>query len=225
VGRLAVLASGGLDSSVLIADLAQENEVYPLYIQFGLSWEGVEKAALAAYLAKLAHPNVAPLTLLEMPVRSLYGTHWSTTGEDVPDADAPIDADYLPGRNVLLLGVAAVWCSLHGVSQIALGSLLSNPYSDATPQFFADYERLLSTALSHQIEVLAPFRGRHKEEIIRSHAALPLELTLTCVDPQGVPADGLGPLHCGACIKCHERHAAFVEAGVPDYSRYATAPR
>jgi len=223
VGRVAVLASGGLDSCVLLADLAASNDVFPVYVRFGLKWEAVERATLEAYIAHLKHPNVAPLTVLDMPVHSLYGQHWSTTGNEVPDYNAPIDADYLPGRNVLLVGVTAVWCSLHQISQIAIGSLLHNPYSDATPQFFADYARLLSGALTHEIEVVAPYRGREKSSIIQEHVGLPLAFTLTCVDPKAPPSGDLGPLQCGACIKCRERHDAFLEAGVPDPTRYAIA--
>ncbi|HEY7269611.1 MAG TPA: 7-cyano-7-deazaguanine synthase [Dehalococcoidia bacterium] len=236
--RIAVLTSGGLDSCVLLADLARESTVYPIYVQFGLAWERAEQDALAGYLGALnigdppmtpaRYANIQPLTTLQVPVAPMYGGHWSLTGENVPDYDAAIDADYLPGRNVLLLGLTAVWCALHDTHKIALGSLMQNPYSDATPAFFRDYASLLTGALSHGIEVLAPYRGREKDELIREHPELPLHLTLTCIGqkPGEAPdaAPGEGPLHCGACLKCHERHEAFVEAGVEDRTRYAAPP-
>ncbi len=226
--RVAVLTSGGLDSAVLVADLARTAEVFPLYVEFGLAWEAAEQKALRSYLAALGDRRFAPLVALAVPVDRVYGRHWSLTGEDVPGYDAAIDSDYLPGRNVLLLGVAGVWCALHDVHRIALGSLMQNPYPDATPEFFADYGRLLSGALSHSIEVVAPYRGMEKSELIRAHRELPLHLTLTCIGQKaGASLDegGLGgPLHCGACVKCHERHEAFVEAGVPDRTRYALRP-
>ena len=223
MGRVAVLASGGLDSAVLLADLARQDEVFPVYVQFGLTWEAVEKETLRAYLDRLSDPNIRPLALLDMPVKSLYGAHWSTTGEEVPGSEDAIDSDYLPGRNVLLLGVTAVWCALHHIHRIAIGSLLHNPYSDATPEFFSEYARLLSGALTHGIEVEAPFRGREKSDIIREHHRLPLELTLTCIAPKSGPTATAGPLQCGACLKCRERHDAFVEAGLPDPTRYAVS--
>lgn len=227
--RVAVLTSGGLDSAVLVADLAQNADVFPLYVEFGLAWEAAEQKALQTYLAALNGARVAPLTTLAVPADRVYGRHWSLTGEDVPDSEASIDADYLPGRNVLLLGVTAVWCALHDVHRIALGSLMQNPYSDATPEFFADYSRLLSGALSHGIEVVAPYRGMEKSDLIRAHPELPLHLTLTCIGQKAGESldegDAAGPLHCGACLKCHERHQAFVEAGAPDRTRYAVAPR
>jgi 7-cyano-7-deazaguanine synthase len=214
VGRLAVLASGGLDSSVLLADLARKNEVHPVYVEAGLAWEAQEKRALEAFIKALNSENVKPVAVLEMPVRSLYGQHWSLSGEGVPASEAPDSEVYLPGRNVLLIGVTAVWCALHDVSTIAIGSLDHNPFPDATPRFFEGYSRLLSESLAHPIEIVAPYRGRTKADLIAEFAALRLRLTLTCM----APSNGR---HCGACNKCYERQQAFLEAGVPDETEYA----
>ena len=78
----------------------------------------------------------------------------------------------------------------------------------------SDYSRLLTNALSQPIEVIAPYRGLHKQDLIKRHADLPLELTLTCMSPR----DGA---HCGACNKCFERQQAFLRAGIEDRTRYA----
>ena len=44
-GRVAVLASGGVDSAILVADLARDGRiVQPLYVRFGLAWEAVAAA-------------------------------------------------------------------------------------------------------------------------------------------------------------------------------------
>jgi 7-cyano-7-deazaguanine synthase len=216
--RIAVLTSGGLDSAVLLADLAQEHTVIPIYVEGGLAWEEREKRALESYIAALNSPNVQPLTVLEMPLRSLYGTHWSTTGQDVPGYEAPDSAVYLPGRNVLLIGVTAVWCAMNHVGRIAIGSLNDNPFPDATPSFFGDYGRILGDALDHRVQVIAPYRLRSKSEIIAEFAHLPLERTLTCMKPG--EADGHF-VHCGDCNKCRERREAFRAAGTEDRTRYA----
>jgi 7-cyano-7-deazaguanine synthase len=213
--RVAVLASGGLDSAVLLAGLAGEATVFPVYVEAGLAWEEEEKRALRAFLAALNDANVQPLTVLELPVRRLYGEHWSATGEGVPGYEAPDSAVYLPGRNVLLIGVTAVWCALHDVGTIAIGSLDANPFPDATPSFFESYGQLLSAALAHEIEVVAPYRNLHKSDLIARFAALPLHLTLTCMAPRDAK-------HCGACNKCRERREAFRDAGVEDRTRYAS---
>ncbi len=215
--RVAVLASGGLDSSVLLADLARENHIFPVYIEAGLAWEGLEKRALEAFIAALGSANVAPLTRLQLPLGGLYGDHWSTTGEGVPETDEPDETVYLPGRNVLLLGLTGVWCALNDVHAVAIGSLDGNPFPDASPAFFDDYARLLSASLSHELHILAPYRRRHKEEIIAAFPDLPLELTLTCVAPRLVEGR---LVHCNACNKCRERRDAFAAAGVTDRTEY-----
>ena len=212
--KVAVLASGGLDSCVLLSDMAQETVAYPLYIRKGLAWEEEEIRALDAFITALNNANVQEVAVLPLPVEQLYGEHWSLTGKGVPGAGTEDAAVFLPGRNVLLIVAAAVWCSTHGVERIALGSLGGNPFPDATPEFFVEFAGLLTTALAHHIEIVAPYRNLHKPELIRTHQELPLGLTLTCMAPR----DGR---HCGRCNKCHERQAAFAEAGVRDETRYA----
>ena len=193
--------------------MAEDAMVTPIYVRKGLAWEDAEHAALIAFVRALGNPNVKPVTTLSVPVRQIYGRHWSVTGQDVPSYDAPDGAVYLPGRNVLLLGLTAVWCSIHGVSRISIGTLGGNPFSDATPAFFESFASVLSQGLGHRILVEAPYRGGSKSQLIRTHSHLPLELSLTCIAPSGGK-------HCGNCNKCRERREAFVEAGVEDKTAY-----
>jgi 7-cyano-7-deazaguanine synthase len=213
MNRIAVLASGGLDSSVLVADQARNAEVFPIYVQWGLLWEATEREALQSFLTALNHPGVMPVTILSVPIGAMYGDHWSVTGKGVPDLDEPDSAVFLPGRNILLIGLAAVWCSTHDVARIAIGSLRGNPFPDATPEFFRDFTRILSAGLGHHVQVEAPYRDLHKSEILKRFSELPLELTLTCMTPK----DGK---HCGRCNKCGERRRAFRQARVPDRTVY-----
>jgi len=211
--KIAVLASGGLDSAVLLAEEAQRAQVYPIYVECGLAWEKPEQDALQAFLRAQNNPNVAPVTVLEVPTGAMYGNHWSVNGGEVPAADEPDDSVFLPGRNILLIAVAAVWCSTHGVAQVAIGSLGGNPFPDATPRFFEDFARALTCGLGREVAIRAPFRSIHKDEIIRRFNHLPLELTMTCMAP-------VGGRHCGQCNKCNERRVGFQRAGVPDRTDY-----
>ena len=212
--KIAVLASGGLDSAVLLSDQAKSAQVYPIYVQCGLAWEMAERQALESFLGALNSANVAPLTVLSVPAGNIYGEHWSLSGKDVPGADEPDSSVFLPGRNILLIGIAAVWCSTHGVSQLAIGSLEGNPFPDATPEFFAEFARVLSMGLGCRVHLKAPYRNVHKSEIIRRFGQLPFELTLTCMMPRGAK-------HCGQCNKCRERQRGFDQAGVADPTAYA----
>jgi 7-cyano-7-deazaguanine synthase len=213
VEKISVLASGGLDSSVLIAKLAADAEVYPIYVRCGFAWEDMELKGLQSFLDALHNHNVMPTTVLSTPTAVLYGDHWSVTGARVPGADEPDENTYLPGRNILLISLAAIWGSTHGVSRIAIGSLGGNPFPDATPEFFETFARALSMGLGHDVKIEAPLRGFHKEDLIKQFKDLPLELTLTCMAPRASQ-------HCGQCNKCFERQQAFQKAGVVDRTVY-----
>jgi 7-cyano-7-deazaguanine synthase len=210
----AVLVSGGLDSAILLAEsLGSAGTVWPLYVRCGLYWEAAELAHLQNYLAAVATPALRPLHVFEMPVRDLYPNHWSLSGKGVPAADTPDDTVFLPGRNVLLLSKAILWCHLHGVEEVAMAPLQSNPFPDATPAFFTDFEAAVNRAVGGRVRVRLPYLGLHKTDVMRRGASLPLELTFSCIRP----IDGR---HCGVCNKCAERRKAFAEAHLPDRTRY-----
>jgi 7-cyano-7-deazaguanine synthase len=211
---LAVLISGGLDSAILLGDaLRRPGTVYPLFIRCGLSWEAVELTYLRRYLDALRCPALQPLVILEQPIADVYGKHWSITGQEVPDADTPDEAVFLPGRNVLLLAKALLWCHLRRVPAVALGSLQTNPFPDATPAFFHGFQEIVNQAVEGHVEVRLPFGGMKKTAVMELGKGLPLEYTFSCI----APVDGL---HCRRCNKCAERQHAFADVGMPDPTRY-----
>ena len=217
-----MLASGGLDSAVLVAVLARRQRVHPVYVRCGLAWERAEEAALGRFLRALGaarRRDVAPLVRLELPVAPLYGRrHWSLSGRGVPGARAALASNYLPGRNLLLGSLAAVYCARARIPALALALLGDNPFPDATPAFLRDFGRCASRALGAPIRVRAPFRRLAKEAVIRLGRDLPLELTLSCARPRA-------GRHCGKCTKCAERRTAFARAGVADPTSYAGGRR
>lgn len=211
----AVLISGGLDSAILLANLLHEGAtIHPLYVRSGLYWEAAELEHLRRFLGALDAPTLRPLQILELPVADLYGGHWSITGENAPDAHTPDAAVFLPGRNPLLLTKALLWCHLHGVSQVAIGSLETNPFPDATPEFFAAFQQVLNQAVGGVVRIVRPLVGLSKTQLMQQGRRWPLELTFSCIHPR----DGR---HCGACNKCHERRQAFLLADIPDCTPYA----
>lgn len=211
----AVLLSGGLDSAVLLVETRRRYcPVHPLYISSGLAWESAEQFWLEKFLEQVNQPGVEPLRVLELPVTDLYPSHWSVTGKMVPDAHSPDQAVYVPGRNLLLIAKAAIYCSMADLHVIALGTLQGNPFADSTAEFFHAYERLLADALNCPIRIETPFRRQTKRDVIRLGKSLPLELTFSCIDPAGYT-------HCGRCNKCQERRLAFARAGLDDPTEYA----
>jgi 7-cyano-7-deazaguanine synthase len=215
---LAVLTSGGVDSAVLVADLARQGwVVHPLYIRLGLAWEAAEEAHLRRFLDALP-PNLRPhpLVVLDLPIADVYGAHWSVSGADVPDDTTPDSAVYLPGRNLLLLAKSTVWCALHGVEAIALGTLKGNPFADSGREFLSLFGSLVQLGLDRVLEVRTPFAGLTKAQVLDLGRDLVLEATFSCIAP-------VAARHCGRCNKCAERREGFAEAGIADRTLYAAA--
>ena len=214
--RVAVLASGGADSAVLVAHHSvRGEEVQPIYIRFGLAWEGAEEEHLRRFLESLPSDCQArPLVALEFPVADVYGAHWSVSGAEVPDEDTPDSAVYLPGRNLLLLAKSSVWCALNDFGVVSLGTLKGNPFADSRSEFFDGLGSLISLALDRPIAVKTPFAGFTKMEVLERGRDLALELTFSCIDPQAGE-------HCGRCNKCAERRRAFAASGLTDRTVYA----
>jgi 7-cyano-7-deazaguanine synthase len=211
---VAVLFSGGLDSAILVGQLlAHGHRVWPLYVDCGWHWQAAELASARKFLDAIRAAGLEPLVPLQMPLADLYENHWSITGQGVPRADEPDENVYLPGHNPLLLIKAHLWCRLHGVEQLALAALVSNPFADASDDFFLDFEAAINRALSARVKLVRPFGQLSKRRVMQLGRELPLALTFSCFSPAG-------GLHCGRCNKCAERRRAFAEAGLPDPTRY-----
>ena len=211
--RIGVLVSGGLDSAVLLCRLAPARRLLPLYLRCGLRWEAAEMAWLRRFLQAVRTPQLEPLCCVDVPVRRLYGAHWSLTGRQVPSATSRDRAVYLPGRNLLLLSHAAIAAVRRGYATLALGILGSNPFGDASPRFLTRLAAGLGDALERPIRILTPLRRDTKPALIRHAAGAPLALTFSCLNPAGLR-------HCGRCNKCAERQRAFRAARVADPTDY-----
>jgi 7-cyano-7-deazaguanine synthase len=222
----AVLLSGGLDSAVLAAEEAARGEMQPIYVSVGLAWEAAERAIVEQLLANPIFAGRArPLASLTVDMRDVYApTHWAVKGTP-PAYHTPDEDVYLPGRNIILLGKAGVYCAAAHLDRLVIGTLAHNPFPDATPEFRAAMARALTLGLAHELEIEAPFAGTSKADVIRKGIKLgvPFALTLSCMNPppsatRDPPYSGI---HCGLCSKCRERHDAFVEVGIADPTVYA----
>ncbi len=222
--NVCVLISGGVDSCVLLCLMAGRfQQVYPLYVRCGLRWEDAELYWLRKFLAAVSNKKagsfrgpgiIHPLTVLSLPVFDVYGSHWSLPGtsrgkaeigkrrlKKVPGRQSPDQDVYLPGRNLLLLAKAGVFCSRHQIQDIAMGQLRGNPFPDATPQFLRYAEKAISSSMKIKIRIHAPFLRKSKTEVVRLAKRLkaPLNLAFSCLSP----TETHGP--CGQCNKCAER--------------------
>jgi 7-cyano-7-deazaguanine synthase len=216
--EVCVLMSGGLDSCVLAWLVSKyARGIHPVYIRTGLLWEAAECHWLERFFSALASPKIQPACILDLPVSDVYRQHWSLTGQAIPDHRSADGEVYLPGRNLLLLSKATLFCAMNQIPSLAVGTLKGNPFPDATHEFFCQFAAVASLALSFPLKVHTPFSDLSKVEVIELGGDLPLHLSFSCIDPVGLE-------HCGCCNKCAERRRSFQAAGMSDQTQYRSLP-
>ena len=141
----------------------------------------------------------------------------SQMGGDIP-------VTYVPARNTIFLAFALAWAEVLTASDVVIGVnvLDASGYPDCRPEFVEAFERLAALATRagvegrHALRIRTPLIRLTKAEIIRAGVAAGVDyaLTLSCYDPS---PDGAA---CGRCDACALRRKGFVEAGVPDPTRY-----
>lgn len=209
-----MLASGGIESSVLVSDaLGRYDKVTPVYIKNHLRWEDAEIFWLKKFIRNLRSDKLQPLQILDLTMRDVYDAHWSITGIKVPGAISKDEAVYLPGRNIIFLAKVGCFAAVNHISSIEIGVLKSNPFHDSSKVFFKRMSQVLSLGLETELEITAPFHKLKKEDVILLGKKLVLDATFSCINPKGYE-------HCGDCNKCMERKKAFFSAGVLDKTKY-----
>src|SRR3989442_6205509 len=170
--KCAVLLSGGLDSAVLLAEEATRGETHPIYVSTGLAWEPAEREMIAALLAAdVFRGRVRMLVSLSVDMRDVYAaTHWAVRGTP-PAYHTPDEDVYLPGRNIILLGKAGVYCAAAGIDRLVLGTLAHNPFPDATPEFRLALQHALALRLARPLQNDAPYASVGKAHVIRPRGA------------------------------------------------------
>ncbi len=215
---VAVLVSGGVESAAMLKEALKRYErVYPIYIRKDLQWEVAELVSLRKLLRVMESDGLAPLTVLNMPLSPIYGRHWSLGKSGTPNFKAPDDAVYLPGRNVLLLSLGGLFCSVRKIPNLWIGILKGNPFRDAQAGFIKQMESLLTEALAFPLRIAVPLGEWTKAEVLNRWADVPWDKTFSCLRP-------VNRRHCGRCQKCAERKAGFKSAGIPDPTRYGRRP-
>jgi 7-cyano-7-deazaguanine synthase len=143
--------------------------------------------------------------------------------ESAMNADVPIT--YVPARNTIFLSYALAWAEVLDVLDVFIGvnAIDYSGYPDCRPEFIAAFENMANLATkratgasAERFHVHTPLMHMNKAEIIRRGTELGLDygMTHSCYDPA---PDGRA---CGHCDSCLLRKKGFVEANVPDPTRY-----
>lgn len=191
-----VLLSGGLDSTVALF-WARER------------WAGVDAVAVN-YRQKHDRELVAARM-----VASLAGVLLKTL--DLRYPWPPMQGAVVPGRNGILLGIAAGQAAVRGGGdpvRVVIGACAADAagFVDCRADYLLTKQRELTLSHGVPVEIVAPFADRTKAQIVQEARRLgaweAVGYSWSCYEGGAQP--------CGACSACRFRAEGFAQAGEVD---------
>ena len=214
-----VLLSGGLDSATALWwAKSKGRRLAALSVDYGQRHARELDSA-----ARLAEAAGARHQVLHLDLPWLKASSLVDGGKALPDVPLSrigrggIPSTYVPGRNTILLSLAASYAEASGARSIVVGAnvLDYSGYPDCRPEFNRAFERVARLGTRAGVEgrrlgIEAPLIRLDKAAIVRLALRLgvPLGLTWSCY------RGGRRP--CGRCDSCKLRAKGFAEAGRPD---------
>lgn len=225
--KAVVLLSGGVDSTTTLAlAIRQGFEAHALSFDYGQR----HRIELEAARRVAGHLGAAEHLVVKIDLRA-FGGSALTADIDVPKGRDPkrgsseIPVTYVPARNTIFLSFALGWCEVLSAENIFIGAnaVDYSGYPDCRPEFLEAFGRLAQLATREGVEgracyrIHAPLIRMTKAQILRAgvDAGVDYSMTHSCYDP--TPAG----LACGECDSCRIRRQGFIEAGIPDPTRYS----
>jgi len=219
-----VLASGGMDSCVLVALAARDHRVAMLHASYGQRTAARERQAFDAIANFYRVPPPLRLAVHLRHLADIGGSCLTDPSIPVPEGrlgrpDVP--PSYVPFRNANLLAAAASWAEALGATRVFFGAMEedSSGYPDCRGAFVEAFNRLVEvgTRPDTHIQVVAPLLHKSKADVVRLGAELgaPFGLTWSCYQRDDAA--------CGRCDSCLLRLRGFREAGIRDPIPYADA--
>ncbi len=228
--RAVLLLSGGLDSATAGAVARRDGyELYALSFRYGQRHASELEAArrVAGHLGAADH-KVVPIDLRTFGGSALTDDIAVPKDRDVAAMGTGIPVTYVPARNTIFLSFALAWAEVLQSSDICIGvnALDYSGYPDCRPEYIESYQAMARLATKAGVEgtallsIHAPLISLTKAQIITLGTGLGVDyhLTVSCYE-----ADDAGAA-CGHCDSCVLRRRGFVEAGVPDPTRYRPEP-
>ena len=216
--KVVLIYSGGIDSTTLLYSLISEGYlVKALGVDYGQRHRKELDSARAICESLRIEFQIADLST----IKALFGHSALTdTSVDVPDGAYDVEnmkATVVPNRNMLMFAVAISWAIGSGFRTVAYAAHAGDRavYPDCRHEFVEALAQTAELCDFEPIEILSPFIGMSKAEIVSigSKLCVPFHLTWSCYKGE--------TLHCGTCGTCQQRAKAFLASGVPDPTHYA----
>lgn len=219
--RAVVLLSGGLDSATTLAVARRAGHAcHALSVHYGQRHAAELQAAqaVARQLGAVEH-RVVGIDMGQFGGSAL--TDPAIAVPEQPSAGVPVT--YVPARNTVMLALALAWAEVLEAAAIYIGvnAIDYSGYPDCRPEFIAAFQNLADLATrralqGERVRIEAPLIHLSKAQIIRLGTELGVDYALTVSCYQ---ADEQGRA-CGRCDACRFRRQGFLEAGIPDPTRY-----
>lgn len=195
MNKVLVLASGGMDSTVLMANYKRLNyEVKIMFFNYGQAGYQQEHDSLVRNMSKL---GLGAKDICEVRIDIPWSSS-STLKANNSTNGAPL-AVYVEMRNLIFASYALSYCESMGIDVLALGYIdtESESYADTSENFVQDLRDLANRAIGVRVDV--PFMYLNKLDVARLGVDLGVDVlgTFSC----NTPIDGQP---CGMCGDCKE---------------------
>lgn len=197
MGKIVVLHSGGLDSTVCVAmGLKAGHEVVSLGIDYGQRHRLELEYANAQCKRMGVERRVLKLEW-NKPVREI------PKNRTVEEIKSGVSSAFLPGRNIVFFSIACAEASGIGASEIWTGvnAIDFSGYPDCRPEFVDAFSKMLSLGAPGGPALVAPILHKTKPEIASLAKSLGIQKgdTWSCYAPE-YHTKGISP--CGKCDAC-----------------------
>ena len=201
-----VVFSGGMDSTVLLADsITRYATVAALSFDYGSKHNGRELPLAKATCARLGVAH----RLIELPfINQLFSSTLLTSGDEIPEGayDAPtMQSTIVPFRNGIMLSIAAGYAESIGASTVLLGSHAGDHfiYPDCRPAFNQAFAEAVTLGTDEKVAIDFPFAMLDKREIGDRGRELGVDFGATWTFYKW------SATHCGVFGACNERNFAL----------------
>jgi 7-cyano-7-deazaguanine synthase len=220
--KVVVLCSGGLDSVTALYWARRHHDVVmAVSFDYGAKHNPRELPCAVEQAARL---GVRQRTISLAFIGEQFVSDLLQSGGPVPDghyADDNMRRTVVPFRNGIMLAVAGGLAESVGAEGLVIAAHTGDHtiYPDCREDFMCAMGDALRLGTYAGLRLLRPFIALTKGQIVAEGLRLGVDFGHTWSCYKG------GAAHCGTCGTCVERREAFVEAGAPDPTAYAsTAP-
>ncbi len=222
--KAVILFSGGIDSSTVLAIAKQQG-----YACYALTFDyGQRHHSEVAITKKLAERfGVVKHCIFPLNINVFGGSALTDSAIAVPEYSienvSKITHSYIPARNTIFLAIALAWVESLAAQDIFFGGCAADAagFPDCRSEYIAAFEKMANLATQSalagkKLTIHKPLVNLTKAETIKLGTQLGINYqpTVTCYQ-----ANEQGEA-CGHCESCGTRKQGFIEAGLPDITRY-----